>query len=265
MRFENIYLEADQEDLLVDLVEAVRAVERGDRRPFFASLTIGSSFATLMHPGLPSAKYQAYPRDIEELGRVGLLRVSSQRHGYKFDVSPLGFEYFEEVRRRSGEAPERVMTEMRHHLDSQAFRERCPAAYESWEKAESLLWTADSEEQLTAIGHHCREALQECVHALLVETEPSAPVGEKPKTVARAKRLLGSLEPPVSKTVSSYLDALLNYWGAVIDVVQRQEHGAAKEGSALKWEDGRRVVVGTLIVMTELVLAVPDVRGRPEG
>lgn len=262
--FEDLNLEADQEDLLVDLVEASRAVERGDRRPFYASRRLGSSFAKVMHPGLASANYQTYPGDIEELGRVGLLRVSSQQHGYTFDVAPLGFKYYEELRRRSGEATERVVAEMRHHIDSQSFRARCPIAYEKWERAESLLWSADSTEQLTAIGHYCREALQECVHALILERQPSAPVADKPKTVARAKQLLASDEPDVGKTVSAYLEALLQYWGTVADLLQRQEHGGAKEGSALKWEDGRRVVVGTLIVMTEFVLALPEVKGKPE-
>jgi hypothetical protein len=34
--------------------------------------------------------------------------------------------------------------------------------------------------------------------------------------------------------------------------VQRQEHGAQKEGRPLVWEDGRRVVFQTAIVMFEL-------------
>ncbi len=55
---------------------------------------------------------------------------------------------------------------------------------------------------------------------------------------------LGSLEP--------FLIKLLDYWGAVNGIVQRQEHGAQKEGEPLKWEDARRVVFQTMLVMYEI-------------
>jgi hypothetical protein len=42
------------------------------------------------------------------------------------------------------------------------------------------------------------------------------------------------------------------YWGTVNDLIQRQEHGAQREGGALAWEDGRRVVFQTAIVMFEI-------------
>lgn len=52
------------------------------------------------------------------------------------------------------------------------------------------------------------------------------------------------------------LDALLVYWGAVNDLIQRQEHGATKEGEALRWEDGRQVVFQTAVVMFEIARAI---------
>lgn len=44
----------------------------------------------------------------------------------------------------------------------------------------------------------------------------------------------------------------MNYWGAVADLTQRQEHGVQKEGEQLVWEDARRVVFQTLLVMFEV-------------
>jgi hypothetical protein len=45
---------------------------------------------------------------------------------------------------------------------------------------------------------------------------------------------------------------LLAYFGTVSDLIQRQEHGAQKEGEGLMWEDARRVVFQTALVMFEL-------------
>ncbi len=55
-----------------------------------------------------------------------------------------------------------------------------------------------------------------------------------------------------SEAVNELLDVLFGYWRAVNGIVQRQEHGAQKEGEPLKWEDGRRAVFHTVLVMTEI-------------
>ena len=261
--FEHILLEPDQEDLLVALVQAVRAVDRGERRPFWSIATMGHSLVAVVHPGLGrGTEFRTYEGDIEELGRQGLLNVTTQQHGLRFDVTPLGFRYYEELRHRAGEPAQRVVAEMRHHIDAHSFRSRCPAAYDKWQAAESLLWGADSLQQLTAIGHHSREALQECVHALTLERDPSASPEEKPKLVARAKALIASERARLGGTVAGYLDALVAYWGTVSDLTQKQEHGASKEGAPLLWQDARRVVIGTLLVMTELESAIPAPSGK---
>ena len=44
----------------------------------------------------------------------------------------------------------------------------------------------------------------------------------------------------------------MTYWGTVSDLVQRQEHGAQREGKQLVWEDARRVVFQTANVMFEI-------------
>jgi len=47
-------------------------------------------------------------------------------------------------------------------------------------------------------------------------------------------------------------EALIVYWGTVADLTQRQEHGAQRDQAPLTWEDSRRVVTQTLMVMYEL-------------
>lgn len=68
--------------------------------------------------------------------------------------------------------------------------------------------------------------------------------------------MLHDKEPAMSDTVRAFLDSLLVQWGCVSDLVQRQEHGALREGGDLVWEDARRVVFQTLIVMYEIDRAV---------
>ena len=57
-------------------------------------------------------------------------------------------------------------------------------------------------------------------------------------------------------TERAFLAALLAYWGTVIDLVQRQEHGALREGTPLIWRDAKRVVLQCAIVMYELDEAI---------
>jgi hypothetical protein len=70
--------------------------------------------------------------------------------------------------------------------------------------------------------------------------------------VARIRSVLQQHAAKLGTTAAPFLDALLVYWGTVSDLVQRQEHGAQKEGRPLVWEDGRRVVFQTAIVMFEV-------------
>jgi hypothetical protein len=42
---------------------------------------------------------------------------------------------------------------------------------------------------------------------------------------------------------------MVDYWNALVDLHQRQEHGAQRQGQPLTWEDGRRVVFQTILVM----------------
>jgi hypothetical protein len=52
--------------------------------------------------------------------------------------------------------------------------------------------------------------------------------------------------------VGKFIDALVVYWGTMNDLVQRQEHGATREGEPLTWEDAQRVIFHTAVVMWEI-------------
>jgi hypothetical protein len=236
----SVLLEQEQEDLLKALVEASRNVPRDQRQQFMYTLTFGSS--DIQHPGLPGRQLPAYQGDIDVLADEGLLNVTVHRPGTRlFDVAPRGFALYEELHRRSGTSAQQVEEELVRYLDSDAFQRSYPEPYGKWAEAAERPWASDSRPQLTTIGHLCREAMQ-----------PPRIDTDKAHDVARIRAVLDQHRPRLGTTAAPFLDALLAYWGTVSDLVQRQEHGAQKEGGPLVWEDGRRVVFQTAIVMFEI-------------
>ena len=234
------------------MVEANRNVPRDQRQKFYTSESVGETLAEVIHPGLPNGVTKAYKGDIEMLGRVGLLALSYQQYSASFDITPLGFRYYEYLRQRGGQPIHQMSTYLRNYLDAETFRQEYPLAHQKWAQAEAILWSSDSEQQLTTIGHLCREALQEFAMALVNEFKPTGVDEGRAHTVSHIRAVLDLKRGQLGTTQKPFLDALLAYWGSVSDLVQRQEHGAQRDGRPLVWEDGRRVVFQTAIVMFEI-------------
>ena len=251
--FENILLEKEQEDLLAIIVEAARNVPREQRDKFYAIGIYESPQHLIHHQGLPNETW-ALLGDIETLARERLLALTcgNDRTSASFDVTPLGFSYYEYLKQRSGQPSQRIEIQSRNYLNSDYFQRKYPAAYKKWADAEIMLWSSDSEQQLTTIGHLCREALQEFATVLVDQYKPPQVNQEKNNTVARIRAVLVSQSDRLGKTLNPLLDALLTYWGTVSDLVQRQEHGAQKEGQPLIWEDARLVIYQSIVVMYEI-------------
>ena len=256
---ENVLLEQEQIGLLSALAEAARNLPRNQRRKFvFLGCKDGS---WVRHPGLPGKTLEAYRGDIEILGCEGLLMVSYGSHGtLSFDVTPLGFKYYEYMKQRTGQSVQRIETTIREYLDADCFQNKYPKAYQKWADAEAMLWGSDSERQFTTIGHLCREAMQEFATALVDQYQPLEVDKDKAHTRSRIKAVLVLRTNQLGKTEKPFLDALYDYWEAVDKLVQRQEHGAQKEGEPLVWEDGRRVVFQTAVVMFEVDRALSRTR-----
>lgn len=94
--------------------------------------------------------------------------------------------------------------------------------------------------------------MQEFITALVEHYKLLSVDKDKSNTVRRLKAVLDLRKNQVGKTVEPFIEALIAYWGTICDLVQRQEHGAQKEGRELVWEDGRRVVFQTVVVMFEI-------------
>lgn len=249
--FEHILLDKDQEELLIKLVEASRNVPKANRIKFLVSTTYGGE--SLIHPGLQEGEEAVYFGDVEILANADLLNLGSGSDGSPiFDVSPLGFRYYDHLKQKLGGPVEQMEKSLRAYLDSDQFRNTYPNSYDKWSSAEALLWKSDGATELTTIGHLCREATQEFAEVLVNQFGLQDQYPDKARAVGRLKAVLDTKESDLGKTERRFLESLLSYWKNAIELIQRQEHGAQKEGSALVWEDGRRVVFNTMHAMYEV-------------
>ena len=243
-------LEDEQYELLVKFVEAHRSAPRELRGSFIGSVTHNKPEATFLHSRVRDLRFEGSISDAEVLADLGLLRMSSgSSESPTFTVLPQGIHVYE-GRRRSFSPVDIVSEEPPKFLSESEFRTAHSKAYEKWRQAADLMWSADSTQNLTTIGHLCREALQEFAASLAFVHEVDVSEIEPAKTVARLKQTLDAC-PVRGKTRKALLDKMLVYWRAVSDLVQRQEHGAQREGEDLVWEDARCVVFQTCIVMFE--------------
>jgi hypothetical protein len=244
-------LQPEQVELLKALVEASRNVPR-DQRGEFHLLTDGDG-TSIMHPGLPGRQMRVPDGDIDILQAEGLLLLTGIGRWHRsFVVTPQGFSLYEELQHRSGAQIQQVEETLMRYLDSDAFQRSYSEAHRKWAEAHGKLWGADSAQQLTTIGHLCREAIQEFATALVERHQPPEVDQDKAHDIARIGAVLNQHETRLGARTASFLDALLQYWRTVSGLVQRQVHGRQKEDRPLVWEDGRRVVFQTAVVMFEI-------------
>jgi len=246
----NILLESQQKELLTVLVEAARNVPRDERRKFVCSEAFGSP-PKILHPGFLNGEINWYLGDVETLANADLLSTSYTSGNIQFDITPLGFEYYRYLKHERS-STERIEDNVRVYLHTDEFRSAHPAAFSKWAEAEKLLWESDSEEQATVIGHHCREAMQEFVTELVDRFQPTEVDKDKSLVIKRLKAVINQNSDILGKTEKRFLEALVEYWESINDLIQRQEHGAKKEGKQLVWIDSRRVVFQLAILMFEI-------------
>lgn len=196
--------------------------------------------------------------DLEILVSYGFIapRYGDRGRITGFTVRPEGLKAYDLLKRQHGEAVADIEQEVRRYLEAESFSARFPKAYAKWRQAENELWGSETAPVLTTVGHHCREAKQLFTNTLVDRYQPPGVDADPSHTAARIRSVLALAEGKTSNAERAFLDALLPYWGTVADLTQRQEHGALKEGEALLWEDGRRLVFQTAIVMFELDRAV---------
>ncbi len=250
----HVVLEPEQEALFSRLVEASRSVPRNERETFL--------YAPMMQASLVQGNglsEDVLDEDILALQSAGLIQVAqyaSSGSGFSFVIPPGALQYYEEVKRRSGEPLQQLEADTRAFLDAGTFREEFPAAYAKWKEAAELLWHTDSDAELSTIGHKCREAIQEFASTLIERYHVEGATPDPSKTRERISAVIEARREALGERKAELLDAVFNYWKAAGNLIQRQEHAGQREGEALGWEDGRRVVFQTAIVMFEIERAL---------
>ena len=155
-------LSETQNRLLVDLVEAERHVPEDKRQHFLAFSNISALGLQLLHPGWKHDDRRVFEGDLEALRDAGLISVVGASQGTRqIYVKENGFEHCNKLAVARGEPMKRVQSLPLTYLDSGTFQRKYPKPYAKWSQAEALLWTGDSSETLTTIGHLTREAMQE--------------------------------------------------------------------------------------------------------
>jgi hypothetical protein len=105
------------------------------------------------------------------------------------------------------------------------------------------------------IGHDSREAILEFANDLVrdhgVAIDPDAGTKQKIRAVFNA-------QDGMSRDKRFVANKLIDYWHAVSNLAQRQEHAASREDSPLTEDDARRVIFQTLNVMVEIDSALRD-------
>lgn len=245
--FEGIILEKEQEDLFCKIVEAVRNIPSEKRESFLVAQSSDGDF--LQHPGFPDNEINFLYSDLRILAGYALVNQSGMNSYY---VHPRGFQFYQYLKKRSGEPVEHIEREVRSFFDSHQFQKEYPKAYEKWAEAESLLWETETSKQLTKIGHLCREAIQDFMDTLYTEKDPPDKQIPKHLTILRLQAIINAESRQFGDTEKQFLEALISYWGSVNDLIQKQEHGAQKEKEQLVLKDARRVVFQTMIVMFEI-------------
>jgi hypothetical protein len=157
---------------------------------------------------------------------------------------------------------EHTMTENRRLLASDGFAEMCPEVFKLWADAEKLLFREDAALQLTTIGHRTREAAQAFATAMIERYGADNPPDEVQLVKLRLGAVIASNRAALGATHRLFLEALGDLWERTVDLIDRQEHGAHKEGEPLTWNDARRIVTLTMVLMVEFVTILENVRSR---
>lgn len=168
-----------------------------------------------------------------------------------------------ELARRDIDPMERIYTEVRRFFGSDQFASAYPDVFQLWASAERLLFSDDVESELTAIGHKVREAAQAFATATLARYGGDAP----PDDVKAVKRRLGAViarhRLRFGEKRRKVLEALGDLWEASVDLIERQEHAAQKEGEPVTWHDARRVVSLTMYLIVEFSTILDELPDLP--
>ena len=252
--------QVDDDELRRELLSAFRRMLQASTPGSFPSIDV-QGFADVLRVDVERVRKwlrEFDARDYLELYGPGLNAAVERGNA---QITAAGLEALDELEARLVERGSGLLVleeAVVGYLDDQTFKEHYETALLKWQQASELLYGDDADNKAGQIGHVCREAVQEFAASLVDRYAPPDPPANKEHTVARVRAVLDHCAPRLGESKKDFLDAILGYWGALTDLVQRQEHSATKEGEALTADDSRRVVFHTAIVMYEIAGTLPE-------
>lgn len=156
MNFESLILEEERKDLLLQMAEKIKSTPRENRGPMIEANSMDGN--CLVMPNGSNLKGFA-SEDPDNLLNAGLLNLNYGSRGSRlFTITPTGYRCYEWLMKQQGKAVERVETFIRRYLDMDDFKNIYKEAYAKLKYVEEKLWSSDSQQHYTTIGHLCREA-----------------------------------------------------------------------------------------------------------
>jgi len=239
-------------DLLTTLADSALTVSRPERQFHVRRTMSTDGAANVFGAGL---NVKAAPQDLKTLADERLIQTTGHNTSgsYAFHITPLGFQVVEGLRLRV-EPQEIIEQEAERYVDASEFRVAYPDAHSKLRAARDLM-AADPVANATRIGHDCREAMMAFAGALAEQHDVARGAGPE-RTVDKIRAVIDVLRSPLGSKTAAFLDALIVFWGTVVDLAQRQEHGFSKQGEPLDADDARRAVFYTGLVMYEITQSV---------
>ena len=246
-------LEVEQINLFCQIVDAHRNVIPSKRTDFI--VTRDSTSDSMLHPGFSNGWADVVIVDLRILDNSGLIKIynSNNPHTeFSFTLTSLGFQYYEYIKDKSISPIERIQKETLNFINIPSFEQRYKNAFLKWKESEKLLWSTNTEINISTVGHLCREALQDFLDILISRHHLGKDYPQKDKTKGRVKALINNRKSTSSDTILKLLEKFYEFWDMLNELVQRQEHYGLKERETIVLEDAKRVVLYTVIIMQEL-------------
>jgi hypothetical protein len=125
-----------------------------------------------------------------------------------------------------------------------------------------MLWCADSKAKVIAVAGRASDAMQAFAASLLERCTPLPMDPQWPTLVTSGSAqgdplealvaVLGAYRIALGEPRGELLDALLDHWRALVESMRGHEQRPQAGGERLRWEDGRRLVLFTALVMVEI-------------
>jgi hypothetical protein len=164
----------------------------------------------------------------------------------------MGYAYYE-AHQGAQHPAELLASQVRQYVDTSAMGAYSEADAHLREAAKRL-WAARRDADVKDVGDKCRDAVQAFAQTYYERFYPGAAEEPVPrdKTLDAVGKVFGHLQALRGEKDTSFADAMFEFWKALIGSVQKVVHGSEQRDRPLRWDDGRRIVLHTYLLIGEL-------------